>query len=211
MERDRNDTNQAEWRPSFGQIKTRGRLHVFSTFEWSALTPTVHSAMLENTPSSRGRSKLVFKAIYNGFKHVAKRCYAVGGGIPVTVAINHDELDYTGTHQLIHFRFRKYSGTLDHPRHNDKQGATINIFQHFSYFKSNKTLVLADIQGSEHYDPSKKATILFDLMSHTTTGDTGAGDHGEAGIKSFVDQHRCGQRCIQMELEPLNGVEEDEL
>ncbi|KAJ6562463.1 kinase-like domain-containing protein, partial [Mycena capillaripes] len=101
-------------------------------------------------------------------------------------------------------QFRKYSGTLDHPRHNDKQGATINVFQHFSYFKSNKTLVLADIQGSEHYDPSNKATILFDLMSHTTTGDTGAGDHGEAGIKSFVDQHQCGQRCIQMELEPMN-------
>ncbi|KAJ7891854.1 hypothetical protein B0H14DRAFT_2560554 [Mycena olivaceomarginata] len=87
-------------------------------------------------------------------------------------------------------QFRKYSGTLDHPRHNDKQGATINVFQHFSYFELNKTLGLADIQGSEHYDPSNKATILFDLMSHTTTGDTGARDHGEAGIKSFLDQHR---------------------
>ncbi|KAJ7765998.1 hypothetical protein B0H14DRAFT_2403005, partial [Mycena olivaceomarginata] len=113
-------------------------------------------------------------------------------------------------------QFRKYSGTLDHPRHNDKQGATINVFQHFSYFGSNKTLVLADIQ-----QPSSLISCLTQLLgAHNSSvlysvssfpSDTGAGDHGEAGIKSFVDQHRCGQRCIQMELEPLNGVEEDEL
>ncbi|KAJ7266658.1 hypothetical protein C8J57DRAFT_1229222 [Mycena rebaudengoi] len=45
-------------------------------------------------------------------------------------------------------QLRKYSGTLDHPRYSDKQGATINAFQHFSYCFSNNTLVLADIQGS---------------------------------------------------------------
>ncbi|KAK7059339.1 hypothetical protein R3P38DRAFT_2496092, partial [Favolaschia claudopus] len=39
----------------------------------------------------------------------------------------------------------KYSGTLDHPRYSDKQGATINAFQHFTYLYSNETLVLADI------------------------------------------------------------------
>ncbi|KAJ6484247.1 hypothetical protein C8R45DRAFT_1215019 [Mycena sanguinolenta] len=42
-----------------------------------------------------------------------------------------------------------YSGTLDHPFYSDKQGATINIFQHFSYLFSNKTLVLADIQAAQ--------------------------------------------------------------
>jgi hypothetical protein len=34
-------------------------------------------------------------------------------------------------------QFRKYSGPLDHLCHNDKQGATINVFQHFSYFELN--------------------------------------------------------------------------
>ncbi|KAJ6474249.1 hypothetical protein C8R45DRAFT_1077602 [Mycena sanguinolenta] len=34
--------------------------------------------------------------------------------------------------------FQKYSGTLEHPRHTDKQGATINAFQHFMYLNSNK-------------------------------------------------------------------------
>jgi hypothetical protein len=44
-------------------------------------------------------------------------------------------------------QFRKYSGTLEHPRYSDKQGAMINAFQHFIYLNSNKSLVLADIQG----------------------------------------------------------------
>ncbi|KAJ6621498.1 hypothetical protein B0H10DRAFT_1945314 [Mycena sp. CBHHK59/15] len=43
-------------------------------------------------------------------------------------------------------QFRKFSGTLEHPRYTDKQGATINVFQHFTYINSNKALVLADIQ-----------------------------------------------------------------
>jgi hypothetical protein len=47
-------------------------------------------------------------------------------------------------------QFRKYSGTLEHPRYTDKQGVTINVFQHFTYLNSNKTFVLADIQG-EHF------------------------------------------------------------
>jgi hypothetical protein len=29
--------------------------------------------------------------------------------------------------------FRKFSGTLEHPRYSDKQGATINLFERFAY------------------------------------------------------------------------------
>ncbi|KAJ7720497.1 kinase-like domain-containing protein [Mycena olivaceomarginata] len=106
--------------------------------------------------------------------------------------------------------FRKYSGTLEHPHHTDKQGATINVFQHFTYLNSNKALVLADIQGSKSHNPSNKAGILFDLMSHTQYGDSGAGHHSDDGIQSFVVQHKCGQICIQMGLEKLGETEEEE-
>ncbi|KAJ7845943.1 kinase-like domain-containing protein, partial [Mycena olivaceomarginata] len=95
-------------------------------------------------------------------------------------------------------QFRKYSGTLEHPRYTDKQGATINAFQHFTYINSNKSLVIADIQCQ--FCPLIHPSVLFDLMSHTLTGDSGAGDHGETGIQTFVDQHKCGQRCALMEL-----------
>ncbi|KAJ7842097.1 hypothetical protein B0H14DRAFT_2359794 [Mycena olivaceomarginata] len=86
-------------------------------------------------------------------------------------------------------QFRKFSGTLEHPRYTDKQGATINVFQHFIHINSNKALVLADIQYEIcPHDASQKSSILFDLMSHTLTGDSGAGDHGDKGIQTFVDQ-----------------------
>ncbi|KAJ7504746.1 kinase-like domain-containing protein [Mycena galericulata] len=116
-------------------------------------------------------------------------------------------------------QFRKYSGTLEHPRYTDKQGATVNAFQHFTYINSNKALVLADIQSSESHDASNKSAILFDLMSHTLTGsdwssphprDSGAGDHGDKGIQTFVDQHECGQRCVQLGLQLLKEAVEEE-
>ncbi|KAK7006853.1 kinase-like protein [Favolaschia claudopus] len=107
-------------------------------------------------------------------------------------------------------QLRKYSGTLDHPSYSDKQGATINLFQHYVYLFSRKTLVLADIQASESHDKHSHTSILFDLMSHTINGESGAGDHGEQGIKSFVDQHNCVQKCAQMGLEALREREDGE-
>ncbi|KAK6995685.1 hypothetical protein R3P38DRAFT_3223654 [Favolaschia claudopus] len=38
-------------------------------------------------------------------------------------------------------QLRKYSGTPDHPQYPDKQGATINAFQHLVYLYSKKPLV----------------------------------------------------------------------
>ncbi|KAJ7924823.1 hypothetical protein B0H13DRAFT_1560874, partial [Mycena leptocephala] len=107
-------------------------------------------------------------------------------------------------------QLRKYSGTLDHPRYSDKQGAATNVFQHFSYLLSNKTPFLADIQASESHNPSSKASVLFNLMSNTLDGTSGAGDHGEQGIKTFLDQHQCVQKCAQMELKALRDSEEEE-
>jgi hypothetical protein len=85
----------------------------------------------------------------------------------------------------------------------------------------------ATVIASENHDPSNKASVLFDLMSHTLTGcvplimnsfdsllrrhsDSGAGDHGETGIQTFVDQHKCGQRCALMELGAFKNAEEEE-
>ncbi|KAJ7842538.1 hypothetical protein B0H14DRAFT_2171904, partial [Mycena olivaceomarginata] len=109
-------------------------------------------------------------------------------------------------------QLRKYSRTLEHPRYNDKQGATINAFQHFVYLNLNKSPVLADIdiQASESHNSASKASVLFDLMSHTLKGRVlGGGDHGEDGIKTFVDRHECDQRCAQTGLESLTVPKED--
>ncbi|KAK7007171.1 kinase-like domain-containing protein [Favolaschia claudopus] len=107
-------------------------------------------------------------------------------------------------------QLRKYSGTLDHPKYSDKQGATINAFQHFVYLYSKKTLVLADIQASESHSRLSQNAVLFDLMSHTANRESGAGDHGDLGIKTFVNQHECFQKCVALNLEALKTPENEE-
>ncbi|KAJ7814174.1 hypothetical protein B0H13DRAFT_1664891, partial [Mycena leptocephala] len=136
--------------------------------------------------------------------YVAKRCYTIGSGSPVSIIDTRDQLIKEGTtlgrakfflnsfkkeresedieisgvsnvlpdtekdelktnsaiissvtwlleQERGNVQLRKYSGTLDHPRYSDKQGTTINAFQHFSYCYSNNTLVLADIQGKHAF------------------------------------------------------------
>ncbi|KAJ7862260.1 kinase-like domain-containing protein [Mycena olivaceomarginata] len=263
-------------------------------FAWTTENPIANLAMLENGPTNKGRSKLVFKLTIDGVAYVAKRCYTIGNRSAVSIVDNRDQLIKEGTtlgctkfflnsfkkeceHEEIEIsefegtdfilaregvdgltdsftpspasgirqsdyaslpdtekdelktntalissvtwllepergnvQLRKYSGTLDHPRYSDKQGATINAFQHFSYLYSNNTLVLADIQASESHNPLSKASILFDLMSHTLDGTSGAGDHGKEGIKTFVDQHECVQKCTLMGMKALKDLEGEE-
>jgi len=83
----------------------------------------------------------------------------------------------------------KWSGTLVHTNHrNDLIGATVCAFAHFAYTFSKCSVVFADIQGVfNHYagdrllmlsylgthsqiSPGVEGIILFDVMTHTTTG-----------------------------------------
>ncbi|KAF8177118.1 hypothetical protein K438DRAFT_2042159 [Mycena galopus ATCC 62051] len=211
--------------------------------------------MIDNIPSNKGKSKFVFKVVYNKLLYVAKRCYTLGNGTPVSIIANPNELikeattlghakffltnfkdeyfevtdfimgvhhvpedpDKSSLHLPLHpassekdelvinddlmssvtwllerergnvdfQKSRKYSGTVEHPHHTDKQ-------------------------ASESHDPATKASILFDLMSHTLSGDSGAGDHGGDVIQTFVDQHECSQRCKQLGLEQLVQPEVDD-
>lgn len=36
--------------------------------------------------------------------------------------------------------------------------------------------------------------------------DSGVGDHGQAGLKAFVDQHRCNEFCVRLGLGPANPL-----
>ncbi|KAJ7699469.1 hypothetical protein B0H14DRAFT_3174053 [Mycena olivaceomarginata] len=226
---------------------------------------------------NKGKSKFVFKVIYNELPYVAKRCYTLGNGTPVSIIANRNELikeattlgrakfflanfkdeyfevtDFIIAREGVHrvpedpdkssfapslasgIKVSEYEALTD----GEKDELVINddlemwifgsilahlnirvtrtnkarqstLFKHFTYLNSNKNLLLADIQSSESHDPSTKASILFDLMSHTLSGDSGAGDHGDDGIQTFVDQHECGQRCKQLGLEQLVQPEVD--
>ncbi|KAL1942642.1 hypothetical protein VTO73DRAFT_4882 [Trametes versicolor] len=101
----------------------------------------------------------------------------------------------------------KWSGTLDHPYHKDKLGATLDAFVHFGYEYSQSTLVFADLQTSKGLlrprdgrEPGEKGHVLFDIMTHSQAGVTGVGDHGEDGIRNFLSKHLCNPICEELGL-----------
>ncbi|KAJ7842432.1 kinase-like domain-containing protein [Mycena leptocephala] len=96
----------------------------------------------------------------------------------------------------------KFSGTLVHRSHRrDLRSATISAFAHFVFGYSKGTLVVADLQGTPCLIRNNDGLILFDLMTHTKDEDSGIGDFGEKGIKSFIDDHQCTDLCRALTLE----------
>ncbi|KAJ6470740.1 kinase-like domain-containing protein [Mycena vitilis] len=119
-----------------------------------------------------------------------------------------------------HFTF-----TLSHKMHKkDLRSGTIHAFAHFVWGHSNRTLVFADLQG-KHWALGLKAKysqftegspalvghkdgmILFDPMTHTKNGDSGIGDFGLEGIKSFLQDHACGEVCRRLGLDATAPLE----
>ncbi|KAJ7797902.1 kinase-like domain-containing protein [Mycena olivaceomarginata] len=95
-----------------------------------------------------------------------------------------------------HFTF-----TLNHQtRRQDLCAKTIHAFAHFTYGNSQKSIVLADIQGTPAHRGGRDLMILFDPMTHTPAGDSGIGDFGVEGIRSFIQDHHCGDICRSLGL-----------
>ncbi|KAJ6471006.1 hypothetical protein C8R45DRAFT_1218215 [Mycena sanguinolenta] len=62
------------------------------SFTWSTHKPAPHEVLIENEPIAKGKSKLVFKATYDGAAYVAKRCYDIDQDVPISIAVNRQEL-----------------------------------------------------------------------------------------------------------------------
>ncbi|KAG6907096.1 hypothetical protein DXG01_010545 [Tephrocybe rancida] len=101
----------------------------------------------------------------------------------------------------------KFSGTLVHPKREDKAGKTITAFAHFVYEVSQKTMVATGSPMSAK--GGRVITVLFDLMTHTSDTSSGVGDHGEDGIATFVEQHICDFFCRSLDLAPLQPDDGD--
>jgi len=96
----------------------------------------------------------------------------------------------------------RYSGTLSHRSQGmDQRSSTIYAFSHFVYGHSNKTLVIADLQGTPSVVKGNDGLVLFDPMKHTTDGNSGIGDFGVDGIKTFIRDHQCGDICRRLGLD----------
>ncbi|KAJ7087588.1 kinase-like domain-containing protein [Mycena belliarum] len=108
----------------------------------------------------------------------------------------------------------KFSGTLVHQSHRtDLRSATVSAFAHFVYGYSNNSLVFADLQGTPSRVKGKDGLVLFDLMTHTTSGESGVGDFGKAGMRTFLDGHKCTKICRGLAIDseyPLVLPEEED-
>ncbi|KAJ7199363.1 kinase-like domain-containing protein [Mycena pura] len=97
----------------------------------------------------------------------------------------------------------RYSGTMEHPIPKGQLALTLSAFVHYAFqFSGDNSIIFADLQGSSgRLSNNKMGMILFDMMTHTPSGDNGIGDHGEAGIQKWRDQHDCNMFCKELELE----------
>ncbi|KAK7014510.1 kinase-like domain-containing protein [Favolaschia claudopus] len=236
---------------------------------WPDFTATPVACTLQDTPLGQGKTKKVFKAIYDGMPWVAKRFFDIGTGeeqveihenskfliqeitrlaksgyylehfvaeakqrgvsIDETISVTDFKLGIevvqdgaspslasgvsldryqdanTNSNSKLLWLFEPrrsarvdhWSGTNDYPAwHHKKLGSTLNAFTHYVYHLTQESIVLADLQTStavnEHGDG---LNVLFDMMTHTSNGASGVGDHGQEGIDTFVQSHECVDRC----------------
>jgi len=98
----------------------------------------------------------------------------------------------------------------DFTKHNNNVGAVVdglggaarvasdiaNAFSHFTFDKSNRKILICDIQGVGSY--------FTDPQIHTASGKGfGVGNLGATGIKAFLLRHQCGPACRQVGLQPI--------
>ncbi|KIO17192.1 hypothetical protein M407DRAFT_12452 [Tulasnella calospora MUT 4182] len=94
-------------------------------------------------------------------------------------------------------RVEKYTGTMDNQQWLNLKSATINAFAHFVVADSACEYLLADLQALQDI---REGTVLIDPMSHTPLGNSGLGDHGLTGIRSFIRTHSCSPICKDLQL-----------
>ncbi|KAE9391268.1 kinase-like protein [Gymnopus androsaceus JB14] len=98
--------------------------------------------------------------------------------------------------------FTKFTGTVVHvPSSNRGETSnTVHAFAHYVHWYTNGQLVMADLQGNIKAQTSNITEL---------TRNSGCGDHGEAGMKGFVNDHKCNEVCELMELSGLQDNGED--
>ncbi|KAL0952448.1 hypothetical protein HGRIS_006717 [Hohenbuehelia grisea] len=95
----------------------------------------------------------------------------------------------------------KFSGTFGLRSRNDKLTATLMAFNHFVLQQTACQYSFADIQGTKEATSFGTQIItIFDAMTHSSSGNSGLGDHGLEGIKDFIKKHTCSTICRAMKL-----------
>lgn len=92
-------------------------------------------------------------------------------------------------------RFNDMSGEVISSPHAD----FVHAFSHYTWVKSEKTLLICDLQGCKMARRNK--IVLTDPVIHSNGGGKyGAGDCGMEGVEKFFSTHTCSAICERMNL-----------
>lgn len=95
--------------------------------------------------------------------------------------------------------YQKFNGNNGYiTRQSDQVNDTCQAFSHYTWVKSDKRLVVCDIQGVK----TRTGVLLTDPAIHDKNVLLyGATNLGMRGIQKFFKSHRCNEICIRMGLE----------
>lgn len=115
-----------------------------------------------------------------------------------------DQEEYVTIEEFIDGRFTKYlnnTGLLCVDG-SDTLGQKAECLAHFSYEKSEKKLMLVDVQGNGYklFDPEIASVELFDKSQKFMYC---TGNLSELAIQNFVSKHKCNEFCILIGLKGL--------
>ncbi|KAJ7843882.1 hypothetical protein B0H14DRAFT_2585469 [Mycena olivaceomarginata] len=74
--------------------------------------------------------------------------------------------------------------------------------RHLVYLNSNKSLVLADIQTSKSHNSASKASVLFDLISHTLTGNSAEAIMARTALRLLLINMNVVKDVLRWDLSP---------
>ncbi|EEB97886.1 hypothetical protein MPER_02701, partial [Moniliophthora perniciosa FA553] len=102
----------------------------------------------------------------------------------------------------------RFTGTMQFMcSREDLISQTIEAFVHFAHCASE--VVYCDIEGMRgRLSNGIMGMLLFDAMTHSLDGSTGAGDHGIDGLEAFVEQHECNDICVGLTLHMEDDLED---
>jgi len=117
--------------------------------------------------------------------------------------IERENKPLVGVERFIEGEYVKHNNNFGWKEDEDSCRNTPQAFSHFTYEASNHEMIVVDIQGV--------GDLYTDPQIHTMNGkDFGRGNLGEAGIKKFLETHRCNHICRYLKLQAINPKDDDQ-
>jgi hypothetical protein len=116
--------------------------------------------------------------------------------------IDRKESPICGVERFIDGPYRKHNNNIGFVSEAERN--TPQAFSHFTYYASNRCLVICDIQGVGDLYTDPQIHTIANLKGITTVFG-GKGNMGVVGLERFIESHRCNPICRYLRLPPVKG------